>query len=86
MSSKRTSSSMNRRELLRTWARYSALAVIAGGGGYLALRRPEENQPPAPWCEQAAGCRSCRSLAGCKLPAAVEARDAQEAAGGDRGK
>jgi hypothetical protein len=75
-----TAAGISRRELLRTWGRYSALAVIAGTGTALALRRPAEEEPGPAWCRQQVSCRSCRSLTGCTRPAAEAART-----GGDRG-
>ena len=65
-------SRQNRREFLRTVARYGALGGLGFLGGYLALRDSPTVEGQA--CISAGACRGCGVLDRCDLPAAVSAK------------
>jgi len=63
----------NRREALRTAARWLALGGLATLSGGLLLREPAADEGRA--CRLVRECRQCRALAGCRLPRAAAAKE-----------
>jgi hypothetical protein len=63
----------NRREALRTAARWLALGGLATLSGGLLLREPAPRDGHT--CRLVRECRQCRAFSGCRLPRAVDAKE-----------
>lgn len=65
----------NRREFFRGLGRNAVLAVLGAGGGLLAKRGLNASEHR---CVNKSVCCNCGAYAGCRLPAALSAKQAEE--------
>jgi hypothetical protein len=75
MTGKSEHESLNRREWLTAALRWGALAVLAAIAALPVIRRVGRGGDQA--CGKTVPCQDCRSLAGCRLPAAIRWRQRQ---------
>lgn len=74
----------NRREFFRSLCRYLTLGLLGAGGGALAARRTVDRKGQR--CINKSVCCKCGAFAGCRLPAALSAKQSGVADSGDEEK
>jgi len=67
-------SAQDRREFLRTAGRYAALGTMAAGGALIASRGEIDRDGQV--CINKSVCCNCGAYRGCRLPAALSAKEA----------